>query len=72
MSDKPKKPKPPSATVTFTESGRCFVCKTTEQVVNVSYKDGSFSGVLCTDHVYEHLQPEVPHVAESAGSRKTA
>jgi hypothetical protein len=70
MSDKPKedvkdkKPKKPkvfvqSATVKPAE-GKCFVCKTTDKVMEVKFKDDSFSGKLCTEHMYEHLNPEIP------------
>lgn len=56
-----------TATVKIAE-GRCFLCKTTEQVFHVKMKDQSFTGLLCSDHLYEQMQPEVPRVVSQQRS----
>ena len=33
----------------------CFSCKSKEDTVVVKIKEEGFSGVLCMEHVYEHV-----------------
>ena len=39
----------------------CFLCRTTERTADVKFRDGSFAGTLCMDHLYERLE-EKPKV----------
>ncbi len=34
----------------------CFLCQMTERTADVKFKDGSFTGTLCMEHLYERLQ----------------
>ena len=34
----------------------CFLCQTTEKTADVKFKDGSFAGTLCMNHLYERLE----------------
>ncbi len=36
----------------------CFICGTREKTVDVRFKDKSFSGTLCVEHMYEKLEAE--------------
>ena len=33
----------------------CFLCGKTSQAVEAKFKDGTFTGVLCKDHLFERL-----------------
>lgn len=37
----------------------CFLCGTRERTVNVKFKDGSFAGTLCMDHLYERIEEKL-------------
>jgi hypothetical protein len=47
----------------------CFICGKRDRTVDVSFADKTFRGVLCMEHVYEKLKPEVPRVAGQASGR---
>ena len=34
----------------------CFLCGKTAHVVEARFKDGTFSGVLCKDHLFERME----------------
>jgi hypothetical protein len=38
----------------------CFLCRTTQKTADVKFKDGSFAGALCMEHLYERLQERTP------------
>lgn len=45
----------------------CFVCGTTKKTVQVKFKDKTFSGVLCMEHMYDRMpieEDEEPVVPE--------
>ena len=35
----------------------CVICQKEGKTANVKFKDGSFDGVMCMDHLYERLKP---------------
>lgn len=35
---------------------KCFMCKTTEHTADVKFKDGTFIGVLCKDHLWQAMK----------------
>ena len=42
----------------------CFLCGTTRQTVEARFKDGTFSGVLCKDHLFERMEAKLGQAAE--------
>ena len=48
---------------------RCFICGSAEKTADVQFSDKTFKGVLCLQHIYEKLKPEVPRAAGQTGSR---
>ena len=40
----------------YQSSKPCFLCGRKEKTVEVKLKNGSFSGVLCLEHLYDRLE----------------
>jgi hypothetical protein len=34
----------------------CFLCGTTSHVVEARFKDGTFTGTLCKEHLFERME----------------
>ena len=47
----------------------CFLCQTTDRTAEVKFKDGSFAGTLCMDHLYERLEDKSKTNVKSVGSK---
>ena len=44
----------------------CRLCKGKEKTVEVTFRDKTFTGVMCTDCIYKELVPQPPRVAKTA------
>ena len=42
----------------------CFLCGKTTHAVEAKFKDGTFSGVLCKDHLFERMEAKYASVTE--------
>ena len=42
----------------------CFLCGKTAHVVEAKFKDGTFSGVLCKDHLFERMEAKYRQAPE--------
>ena len=42
----------------------CFWCGTTTHVVEAKFKDGTFTGVLCKEHLFERIEAKLRQAAE--------
>ncbi len=43
----------------------CFLCGTTEHTVEARFKDGTFRGVLCKDHLFDRMEAKSRQVVDS-------
>lgn len=43
----------------------CRLCKGKEKTVEVTFRDKTYTGVMCTDCIYKEIRPE-PRVAKTA------
>jgi hypothetical protein len=46
----------------------CFLCGKTTHVVEAKFKDGTFSGVLCKDHLFERMEAKYASVTDEKKS----
>jgi len=52
-------------TITIKKSTKpCFLCGKTSHTVEAKFKDGTFNGVLCKDHLFERLEAKYPAAEE--------
>jgi hypothetical protein len=49
----------------------CFLCNTTEDTAEVRFKDRSFSGVVCKNHLFQLMENRVQGAAKPK-TRQTA
>ncbi len=49
----------------------CFLCNARKDTAEVRFKDRTFAGVVCKDHLFQLLQKRTEAV-ESAQNQKTA
>jgi hypothetical protein len=42
----------------------CFLCGKTSHAVEAKFKDGTFSGVLCKDHLFERMEAKYRQAPE--------
>ncbi len=42
----------------------CFLCGLTAHVVEAKFKDGTFTGVLCKEHLFERIEAKLRQAAE--------
>ena len=42
----------------------CFLCGKNTHVVEAKFKDGTFSGVLCKDHLFERMEAKYRQASE--------
>jgi len=42
----------------------CFLCGTTSHVVDARFKDGTFSGTICKEHLFERMEAKYGKLAE--------
>ena len=45
----------------------CFLCGKTAHAVEAKFKDGTFSGVLCKDHLFERMEAKYGGDIEQPG-----
>lgn len=43
----------------------CFLCGGTTHVVEARFKDGTFTGALCKDHLFERMEAKCAPVPEA-------
>jgi len=45
----------------------CFLCGKTTHVVDARFKDGTFTGSLCKDHLFERMEAKYGSGVEEPG-----